>query len=209
MSPKTYSRKPPAASCFWHVCVLATRFILPAMSRRLGPIALLLATVLAAGCSGGDDTAGTTTVADTSTATVSIPSAAKITLRAGRTNTGSWVESLSLEHGPDGVPTNFFVCAAWDEARSPDGCDAAPGAKLPRGTVLRLEQRPIGATVASPDSPGWATVGTSDAAELQVPLSDFVSGLDVDKATYRVTLRPRAGGDALATSNPITVTWSQ
>ena len=39
--------------------------------------------------------------------------------------------------------------------------------------------------------------------------SDFVSGLDVDEATYRVTLRPRAGGDALATSNPVTVTWSQ
>ena len=130
-------------------------------------------------------------------------------MRAGRTNTGPWVESLSLEHGPDGVPTNFFVCAAWDEARAPAGCDAAAGAKLPAGTVLRLEQRPVGAAAASPDSPGWATVGTSDVAELEVPLSDFVSGLDVDKATYRVTLRPRAGGEALATSNPITVTWSR
>ena len=46
------------------------------------------------------------------------------------------------------------------------------------------------------------------AAELSIPLSDFVSGLDVETATYRVTLRPRAGGKALATSNPITVAWS-
>jgi hypothetical protein len=180
------------------------------MSRRLGPIALLLTAVLAAGCSGGDDdTAGTTTGAGTGTATVAVPSTSKIALRVGRTNTGPWVESVSLEHGPDGVPTNFFVCAAWDEARLPEGCDAAPAAALPAGTILRLEQRPVGSAVASPDSPGWATVGTADGAELSIPLSDFVSGLDVEKATYRATLRPRAGGEALATSNPITVTWSQ
>jgi hypothetical protein len=181
------------------------------MSRRLRSAALLLVTVLAAGCSGGDDTAGTTTGADTGTgtATVAAPGTSKIALRVGRTNTGPWVGSLSLEHGPDGVPTNFFVCAAWDEARLPDGCDAAPGAALPAGTVLRLEQRPVGSAVASADSPGWATVGTADGAELSIPLSDFVSGLDVDTATYRVTLRPRAGGEALATSNTITVTWSQ
>ena len=178
------------------------------MLRGVGPLALLLAATIAAGCSGDDDTAATTTVADNGTATVSAPSTAKINLLAGRTNTGPWMESLSLEHGPDGVPTSFYVCAAWDEARAPKGCDAAPGAELPAGTVLRLEQRPAGAAAASPDSPGWATVGTSDVAELEVPLSDFVSGLDVDEATYRVTLRPRAGGDALATSNPITVTWS-
>ena len=163
------------------------------MSRRLGLITLLLAAVLAAGCSGGDDTAGTTTASGTGAATVAAPKDAKITLRGGRTNTGPWVESLALEHGPDGVPTGFFVCAAYDEARAPEGCDAASGAELPADTVLRLEQRPVGAAAASPDSPGWATVGTSDVAELEVPLSDFVSGLDVEKATYRVTLRPRGG----------------
>ncbi len=175
---------------------------------RLGPIALLLAAVLAAGCSGGDDTAGTTTGADTATATTAVPSDTKITLRAGRTNTGPWVESLALEHGADGVPTNFFVCAAWDEAESPAGCKAAAGAELPTGTVLRLEQRPVGAATANPDSPGWATVGTTDRPELEIPLSDFVLGLGEDTATYRVTLRALEGGPALATSNPITVAWS-
>ena len=211
MSPRTYSRAPLTASNFRRICAIPVRAILPAMSPRLGLITLLLATVLAAGCSGSEDDAGTKTAADTGTgaATVAAPKDAKITLRTGRTNAGPWVESLSLEHGPDGIPTSFFVCAAWDEARSPEECDAVPGAELPAGTVLRLEQRPVGAAAASPDSPGWATVGTSDEAELEVPLSDFVSGLNVDKATYRVTLRPRAGGDALATSNPITVTWSQ
>ena len=210
MSPGTYSRAPPAASNFSAICAIPARAILPAMSQRLRPVALLLATVLAAGCSGERRDAGTTTAATQHRRRDGRRTEhAKITLRAGRTNAGPWVESLSLEHGPDGIPTNFFVCAAWDEARSPEECDAAPGAELPAGTVLRLEQRPVGAAAASPDSPGWATVGTSDEAELEVPLSDFVSGLNVDKATYRVTLRPRAGGDALATSNPITVTWSQ
>ena len=177
------------------------------MSRRLRSAALFLATVLAAGCSGADDTAGTTTGAETGA--IAAPSTPKIALRVGRTNTGPWLTSLALEHGPDGVPTNFFVCAAWDQTRLPEGCDAAPAAELPEGTILRLEQRPVGAAVASADSPGWATVGTSDGADLSVPLSDFVSGLDVERATYRVTLRPRAGGEALATSNPITVSWSQ
>src|SRR6187200_1429982 len=138
------------------------------MSRRLRPVVLLLAAVLAAGCSGGGDTAGTTTGTGngTGTDTIAAPGASKITLRVGSTNTGPWEESVSLEHGPDGVPTNFFVCAAWDETRSPEECDAAPGAALPAETVLRLEQRPVGAAAASPDSPGWATVGTADGAEL-------------------------------------------
>ena len=177
------------------------------MSRALRSVALLLAAVLTAGCSGGDETAGTTT--GTGTDTVAVPSGSKISLRAGSTNAGPWVQALSLEHGPDGEPTAFFVCAAWDETRSRQGCDAAPGAELPVGTILRLEQRPVGAAVESPDSPGWATVGTAETAELEIPLSDFVSGLDVETATYRVTLRPRVGGPALATSNPITVSWSQ
>ena len=175
------------------------------MSRlaRLAPC--LLAAVLAAGCSGDDGTTQATTATDT----VATPAGGKITLRVARTNTGPWVRSLSLEHGADGVPTSFYVCAAWDEASSPEGCDAAAGAKLPTGTVLRLEQRPAGAALTNPDSPGWGTVGTSEQAELEVPLSDFVAGLDVRTATYRVTLRPLEGGPALATSNTITVTWAE
>lgn len=171
----------------------------------LRSVPLLVAAVLAGGCFGNDENAVTTTGTDT----VAAPRSSKISLRVARTNTGPWVQSLSLEHGPDGVPTTFFVCAVWDEATRREGCDAAPGAQLPGGTNLRLEQRPPGSVAASPDSPGWATVGTADGAELEVPLSDFVSGLDVEKATYRVTLRPRGGGRALAMSNSITVTWSR
>ncbi len=208
MSPRTYNRETRGGKCLLaHPVAARPGVILPAMSRGLRPVALLLlAAVVVAGCSGDDDTAGTTT--GTGTDTVAAPSGSKITLRAGSTNTGPWMQSLSLEHGPDGIPTNFFVCAAWDDARSREGCDAAPGAELPPGTILRLEQRPVGAAVESPDSPGWATVGTAESPELEIPLSDFVAGLGVEKATYRVTLRPRAGGPALATSNPITVAWS-
>lgn len=175
------------------------------MSLRRCSVTLALVTVLAAGCS-GDDTAEET-APDTTTAATAATS--KITLRGGKTNTGPWVRSLSLEHGPDGVPTGFFVCAAWDAARAPAACDAAPGAELPSETILRLEQRPAGSALTKPDSPGWGVVGTSEQAELHVPLSDFVSGLDVRKATYRVTLRSIDGGPALSTSDVFTVTWAK
>ena len=166
----------------------------------------MLAAVLAAGCSGGDSTSQATT----GTTTVAAGGSGKITVRGASENTGPWVRSLSLEHGGGRTyRSSFFVCAAWDEARSPEGCAAEPGAKLPAGTILRLEQRPTGTVAANPDSPGWATVGTSDRAELEVPLSDFVAGLDVRTATYRVTLRRLEGGPALATSNTITVTWAE
>jgi hypothetical protein len=175
------------------------------MSRLLRSLPLVLAAVLAAGCSGSDETSPTTTGGDTETT----PNASKITLLGGRTNSGPWVSSLSFQHGEDGVPVGFFVCAAWDESRSPEACDAAAGAKLPAGTILRLEQKPIGSAVESPDSPGWGTVGTSEQAELRVPLSDFVSGLDVRTATYRATLRRLEGGPPQATSNTLTVTWTE
>ena len=173
------------------------------MSLRLCSVTLALVTLLAAGCS-GDDTAGGTTSEQT---TVATSGGSKITLRGSKTNNGPWVRSLSLEHGADGVPVAFYVCAAWDEARAPEGCDAAPGAELPPQTTLRLEQRPAGSALTKPDSPGWGVVGTSEQAELHVPLSDFVSGLEVGKATYRVTLRSIDGGPALATSDVFTVTW--
>ena len=175
------------------------------MSRWLRSLSLLLAAVFAAGCSGGDETSQPTTGTDS----VATLSAAKISLLGSRTNNGPWVRSLSLEHGEDGVPVGFYVCAAWDDARSPQGCSAVPGTKLPPGTILRLEQRPTGAAVKNPDSPGWGTVGVSETTELHVPLSDFVAGLDVSTVTYRVTLRRRAGSPALAMSNPITVTWAE
>jgi hypothetical protein len=175
------------------------------MSRLIRFAPVVLAAALAGGCSGDDGT----TQATTGTDTVATPSAAKITLRVGRTNTGPWVRSLSLKHGADGVPVPFFTCAVWDETRAREGCDVAPGAKLPSETLLRLEQRPPGAALTNPDSPGWGTVGTSDRAKLEVPLSDFVVGLDVPTATYKVTLRPLAGGAALTTSNTITVTWAE
>ena len=177
------------------------------MSLGLRSVSLVLAAVLAAGCSGGDSERPGDHRHDHRRRA---RAPRKITLRVASENTGPWVRSLSLKHGEeDGVPVGFFVCAAWDETRSPEGCDADPGAKLPAGMILRLEQRPTGTVAANPDSPGWATVGTSDRAELEVPLSDFVAGLDVRTATYRVTLRRLEGGPALATSNTITVTWAE
>ena len=210
MSPRTYNRARPAASGFSHI-LCRSGAALSSRPCRVGsdPWRSSSPSSSRPGARGGDETAGTTTGAGTETGTAAAPSSSKITLRAGSTNAGPWVQSLSLEHGPDGEPTDFFVCAAWDEARPREGCDAAPGA----GTASRNDPAPraapVGAAVESPDSPGWATVGTAETAELEIPLSDFVAGLDVEKATYRVTLRPRTGGSALATSNPITVAWSE
>jgi hypothetical protein len=74
---------------------------------------------------------------------------------------------------------------------------------LPDQATMRLEQRPPGPAV-EPDTPGWGLVGTSDQADLQVVLSDFVSGAKPGTVTYRVTLRD-ASARILATSNTITV----
>lgn len=71
---------------------------------------------------------------------------------------------------------------------------------------MRLEQRPIGPAVKRADSPGWGLVGTSEEADLDIPLSSFVSGNRPGPVTYRVTLRNRAG-HVLATSNTITIAW--
>jgi hypothetical protein len=169
---------------------------------------VLALVAVAAGCSSDDSTGGTIgTTTGQSTGTAGRGS--KITLLVARTSSGPWVRSLSLEHSPqDGQPVSFFVCAAWDEAVAPEGCNAASGAELPGATILRLEQRPVGAASASLDSSGWGTVGTSEEPELAIPLSDFVSGLDVPRASYRATLRRFDGGPAHATSNVVTVTWA-
>ena len=177
------------------------------MSPRLGLITLLLATVLAAGCSGGDDTAETTTSADTGTTTVAAPSASKITLRAGRTNTGPWVESLSLEHGPDGIPTNFYVCAAWDESRAPAECDAAAGADAAGRHGPPARAAPGGSCGRKPGQPRLGNRRNLRCRRARSPAERLRLRLGRREATYRVTLRPRGGGPALATSNPITVAW--
>ena len=83
-----------------------------------------------------------------------------------------------------------------------------PVPSCPRERSFASSSARPGSALATPDSPGWGTVGTSDRAELEVPLSDFVAGLDVRTATYRVTLRRLEGGPALTTSNTITVTWA-
>jgi hypothetical protein len=49
-------------------------------------------------------------------------------------------------------------------------------------------------------------VGTSQNAELHIPLSNGVTGNHVGKVTFRVTLRGRSG-HVLATSNAFTLTW--
>jgi hypothetical protein len=165
---------------------------------RLLTLALALPALAASGCGGGKPAKPATTAA------AGVPET--ITVLGSRENTGPFEHALSLKLGNGIRPAAFFVCAAWGKETAPPDCTSAPGTRLPVGSTLRLEQRPPGPAATSPDSPGWGTVGTSEDAELAVPLSDAVTGNRVGTVTFRVTLRNRAG-HVLATSNAFTVTW--
>ncbi len=102
--------------------------------------------------------------------------------------------------------TSFVVCAVWNQAPPPPTCQPRRGSRLPEGTSLRLEQRPIGAGVKRADSPGWGLVGLSQDAALEAVLSNNISGNRFGTISYRVTLR-NASGRVQATSNTFKVVW--
>jgi hypothetical protein len=166
--------------------------------------AVALAAVLLTGCSSDKAAKSSTTTASQATGE-SAP--VTITVLGSRANTGPFTRSLSMKlDDTTPKPYPFYVCAAWGEQKAPDGCKAAAGARLPVGGILRLEQQPPGPAVTFPDSPGWGTVGTSDTAELTVPLSNGTTGNRFGTVTYRVTMRDRAG-KILANSNRFVLTW--
>jgi hypothetical protein len=169
-------------------------------------VPLLVAALSASGCSGDDSTdRAVTTTPTTATTTAGAPETIRVL--GSRKNTGPFQDSLSLKLVPTGSqPFNFYVCAAWGGKTAPSDCTAPPGARLPAGSRLRLEQRPPGPAMTSADSPGWGTVGTSDTPELSIPLSNGVTGNRFGKVTYRVTLRNQSGR-VLATSNTFKLTW--
>jgi hypothetical protein len=172
----------------------------------------LLVTALAAlalsGCSGDEPTtnAVTTTPTATGQTTTAGDAPQTVTVLGSAQNTGPFEDSLSLKLVAGFRPIPFYVCAAWGAKTAPSNCTAAQGARLPAGSTLRLEQRPPGPAVTYPDSPGWGTVGTSEDPELNIPLSNGVTGNRVGKVTFRATLRNRSGR-VLATSNTFTLTW--
>jgi hypothetical protein len=166
---------------------------------------LVVAVLAASGCSG--DESADRPVTTTATETTITGAAQTIRLLGARENTGPFQDALSMRLVPDDSrPFSFYLCAAWGEKRQPANCTASPGARLPANSTLRLEQRPPGPAVTSPDSPGWGTVGTSETPELGIPLSNGVTGNRFGNVTYRVTLRDRSGR-VLATSNTFTLTW--
>jgi len=124
---------------------------------------------------------------------------ATIVLR-GRTGiSGPWRSYLRLRLVRGGIPVSFSVCGVWGEHPSltPE-CDAAPGERLPEGTMLRVEQH---RTV------GWKRVGLSPESAVEAVLSNAVSGNRVGTVYYRVTLRERVSGRILRTSNTFKVIW--
>jgi hypothetical protein len=132
--------------------------------------------------------------------------AAPIALRGRRPAHGPWRSYLWLKLVRTDI-VNFTVCAVWRQRPPQASCRAAPGNRLPAGTIMRLEQRPIGKGLRRSDSRGWGMVGASTDAALEAVLSNAVSGNRVGTVTYRVTLRRIAGGRALATSNTFRVYW--
>ena len=79
-------------------------------------------------------------------------------------------------------------------------------AVLPRGTILRLEQKPAGSGIKVKDTPGWGMVGTSLEPSIFAVLSNVVTGNKYGTVTYRVTLRD-AEGTIVARSKPFKVVW--
>lgn len=142
-----------------------------------------------------------TSAADTrSTATV-------ITLR-GRTSAnggGTWQRRLRLKLLKRRL-NRFELCAMVNQVKVSSGCDPKPGSVLPRGTILRLEQKPAGSGIKVEDTPGWGMVGTSLEPSLFAVLSNVVTGNKFGTTTYRVTLRD-AEGNIVARSKPFKVIW--
>jgi hypothetical protein len=162
--------------------------------------ALALAALVVTGCSGGKSgrQSGTTT-ARAESATITLLEAAHID--------GPWTRRLSLRLGRGGVPAQFYVCAVRGQPAAAQPCRGEPGSSLPAGSILRLEQQPVGPGLERADSPGWGLVATAEEPVLKVTLSDFVSANNKPATvTYRVTLRDPSGG-VLATSNTITIAW--
>ena len=170
------------------------------MRRTLVAVTLVSVVVasLGAGASGG--TSGTDGRAVTE-------ATRKIVLRGRLPARGPWRNYLLLKLVKSDVVT-FTVCAFWNQGPPSATCRVTPGNRLPTGTMLRLEQRPIGAAIKRPDSPGWGMVALSPEAVLEAVLSNTVSGNKFGTFSYRVTLRNRAGR-VLATSNTFKAFWQR
>jgi hypothetical protein len=125
-----------------------------------------------------------------------------------RTGEGAWRPSLSLRLVKTKLIT-FSVCALWNESAAADwgtSCASADGAQLPTGTVLRLEQSPVGKAVKRADSPGWGMVAVSDSAALEAVLSNTLNGNKYGTLRYRATLRDTEG-KILAASRAMKLVW--
>jgi hypothetical protein len=170
------------------------------------PRALLALLVVALAFPVASDASGTRTASATG---VTTEAAATIVLRGRQGAHGPWRRYLWLKFVRGGVPTSFSVCAVWNQASSPPPtCRAARGDRLPRGTIMRLEQRLPRAGLGRAGSPGWRTVGTSADAALTAVLSNDVSRNRLGTVSYRVTLRNESGR-VLRTSNTFKVFWNE
>ena len=164
-------------------------------------LASLLCVFALAGTAALGATAGNTSNAAGARATATV-----ITLR-GRSPValGAWHQRLRLKLIKLRLK-KFELCAMVNRSALSPTCDAKPGEALPRGTILRLEQRPAGHGIKVQDTPGWGMVGTSLEPSIVAVLSNVVTGNKVGTVTYRVTLRD-AEGTILARSRPFKVVW--
>jgi hypothetical protein len=176
------------------------------MRRALLGVTAAACALLAAGCGGGSGGARATTAATPPPATAPAAPKVKITLLGATEATGPWRRRISLRLVVSIRPVSFYVCAAVTHVLQGTSCEAAPGGTLPPGTEMRLEQHPAGPAVPVPGSPGWGTVASSDAPELEAVLSNNVTGNRLGRVNYRVTLRDGANR-ILARSNPLVLVW--
>jgi hypothetical protein len=165
-------------------------------------LASLLCVFTLAGTAALGATAGTTTSA------AATGSKATVIILRGRTSAnggGTWQRRLRLKLLKRRL-NRFELCAMVNQVKFSPGCDPRPGSVLPRGTILRLEQKPAGSGIKVQDTPGWGMVGTSLEPSIFAVLSNVVTGNTYGTFTYRVTLRD-AEGTIVARSKPFKVVW--
>ena len=161
------------------------------MLRTFGVVVLVTSVLAAVSTAGAAESAS-------GPASAGAVSASKIVLRGREGIQGPWRRYLWLKLHRFGI-TSFTVCAVRNAKFLSPSCRPPSGARLPQGSILKLEQGRQGR--------GWRTVAISREAALQAVLSNTVTGNRLGATSYRVTLRNSAGR-VVETSNMFRVYWT-
>src|SRR5205085_6022940 len=109
-----------------------------------------------------------------------------------KTRGGAWTKRLSLKLRRSKLSV-FYLCATYDTTLAGRAaCESTEAIGQP-GTLLKIEQSPLGKAQRRPESPGWGLVGAGDKKLVQAELSNLVTGDRFGTFKYRAALRSLDG----------------